>query len=477
MESKKKTKNITHENDELKNEIYDQDIGHEYRIVIKEIEYKEATDISTIKAPQEYVEESSKPDEIKETTYVEEKESINKPIYVEKPLNIEKQITSKKNKLKKKNIIFVFAIIILIISLIAIIVSKVKEKNAPIVKLAGEETIILKLNSEYVESGYFALDQEDGDITHQVTISGQVDTTKPGIYQIKYLVVDSDKMSNEVVRTIIVESSSNELDFKIKGLKIVVIGIDADFVEEGYTAYYNGEDISKEVKVFGKVNRSVPGTYTIIYVLAKNDEVKALKRTIIVHKGEEMDIDTELITELNNWLIDEIHYSDKITLDNVSDSALLYFAVLNCYNDKADDEKLSKCITDILSKYRDIPVSTKYQGSSADITYNGTWQVKKLDLPRSKANLYKIVVDSDNTIYLYELYAYGVALNNKEVCDGTIIKQYYSGVDCNDLIGYETCKMVNDEISRDVNRELALYVHTFKLNDDKYYWVSSEIIK
>ena len=41
-------------------------------------------------------------------------------------------------------------------------------------------------------NGISAYDKEDGDLTHKIKVDGQVDTSKVGKYEVKYIVTDSD---------------------------------------------------------------------------------------------------------------------------------------------------------------------------------------------------------------------------------------------------------------------------------------------
>ena len=419
--------------------------------------------------PKEETKDEAK-DEVSEKPKEETKEEV-------KP----KKDDSYKSDKKIIRIAGIIALLLLIVVVILFMTRKKVEKAYPVIKLIGDETIVLDVGSEYKELGYFALDQEDGDITKRVSTIGEVDTSKPGVYKIKYKVLDIDRMKTEVYRNVIVRSTKNNFDFTINGNDVVFISSNADYVEEGYKAIYQERDISTEVKVFGRINRSIPGNYTLTYVLEKDNQVATLKRTIVVFKGEEMDSGAELITELNNWLIDEIHYSNKVSLDNISTSALLYFGILNCRdgNTEVRAKDMNECLKKITNKEVKIPFTTKYNGVVANISYNSSkqsWIINRLDLPRPKEDLFKIVVDND-TIYLYESYGYGVALNNREICDGNDNKVYYSGVDRNYLLGYESCKLSNGEKEVTKNYKLALYVHTFKVKNGKYYWTSSEMVK
>lgn len=481
-DDKKKINHITLESTELNlnniDEVYDQDIGKEYRIVVEEIKYKEATNIDDVipnNSVEEIKEEVKKPEEVKVV------QGTKTEVKKEKPALKESDSTLKSDK-KIIKITGIIAFILVVIVAILLMTRKTEEKAYPIIKLVGDENIILDVDSEYKELGYFALDQEDGDITSRVNVVGEVDTSKPGVYRIKYKVLDTDRMKTEVYRNVVVKSETNNFDFQINGKEIVFINPNDDFIEEGYKAIYQGKDVSKEVQVFGEIDRSIPGSYNRVYVLSKDNQVMALKRTIVVYKGEEMETDTELITELNDWLIDELHYSNKISLENVSTSVLLYFGALNCRDgkDEIGHKELNECLTKILNVEEiKIPLTTKYQESNADISYDRDkqmWVINKLEIPRPKEDLFKVVVDND-TIYLYELYGYAVQLNNHEICDGNDNKVYYSGVDRNTLLGYESCRNTDSGIVRTKNYKLALYAHTFKVTNGKYRWVASEMIK
>jgi len=65
-----------------------------------------------------------------------------------------------------------------------------KDTEAPIIVLKGSVTQNVALNSTYVEPGYTATDNKDGDITDLVNISSNVDTSIEGNYERTYSVID-----------------------------------------------------------------------------------------------------------------------------------------------------------------------------------------------------------------------------------------------------------------------------------------------
>lgn len=81
----------------------------------------------------------------------------------------------------------------------------------PKVILIGSPTFNVTLNSSYTDAGYTAGDEEDGDITAQVIVSGSVNVDSVGLYYISYVVTDSEGLKDSVVRIINVRNSLNYL--------------------------------------------------------------------------------------------------------------------------------------------------------------------------------------------------------------------------------------------------------------------------
>lgn len=77
--------------------------------------------------------------------------------------------------------------------------------NAPVITLAGDNPLNLALGVPYVEPGYTATDAEDGDISGSVVVAGDtVDENVTGTYTITYTVTDSNGLSTNVSRDVVV---------------------------------------------------------------------------------------------------------------------------------------------------------------------------------------------------------------------------------------------------------------------------------
>ena len=74
-----------------------------------------------------------------------------------------------------------------------------KDEEGPVLTLNGDESIYVLLHERYVEEGAKATDNCDGDLTSEITISGEVNTDKEGEYTLTYSV--KDKSGNESSKT------------------------------------------------------------------------------------------------------------------------------------------------------------------------------------------------------------------------------------------------------------------------------------
>ena len=72
----------------------------------------------------------------------------------------------------------------------------------PEITLNGGENYRMYLGKPYSEPGFSALDNDDGDLTAQVAVSGQVDWRNLGVYPITYTVSDSRGNETQITRKV-----------------------------------------------------------------------------------------------------------------------------------------------------------------------------------------------------------------------------------------------------------------------------------
>lgn len=82
---------------------------------------------------------------------------------------------------------------------------KVIDKINPNISLIGSNEEYLYVGDNYIEKGTTAFDDYDGDLTSNIKIEGEVDTSKVGEYLITYSIYDSSNNQNSISRKIIVK--------------------------------------------------------------------------------------------------------------------------------------------------------------------------------------------------------------------------------------------------------------------------------
>ena len=78
---------------------------------------------------------------------------------------------------------------------------KIVDNESPQISLTKSD-IILPLGEKYIEPGYSAIDNYDGDITNNVKVESNVDSTHIGEYKVIYKVKDSSNNETEVERNV-----------------------------------------------------------------------------------------------------------------------------------------------------------------------------------------------------------------------------------------------------------------------------------
>lgn len=82
-----------------------------------------------------------------------------------------------------------------------------EDKTAPSIVLKGGETITLYQGETFEDPGYDVTDNCDAKLN--VTVNGEVDTSKIGTYQIAYKATDASKNETTITRTVVVSEKPN----------------------------------------------------------------------------------------------------------------------------------------------------------------------------------------------------------------------------------------------------------------------------
>ena len=81
----------------------------------------------------------------------------------------------------------------------------VRDTLRPEMLLVGEAVLELEVGREYSDSGATAVDAFEGNMTGSIKVDNQVDTTKPGQYEVRYNVEDgSGNKAEQLLRQVVV---------------------------------------------------------------------------------------------------------------------------------------------------------------------------------------------------------------------------------------------------------------------------------
>ncbi|MDU2683256.1 MAG: glycosyl hydrolase family 18 protein [Clostridium sp.] len=159
------------------------------------------------------------------------------------------------------------------------------DNTAPVINGATNKQIYIG-DSFNPLSGITASDKEDGDLTSKITVSGTVDTTKAGSYNLTYSVVDSKGLKATTIVTITVsEKTSTNTAPVINGVTNKEIKIGSAFNPlTGITASDNEDgDLTNKIVVSGTVDTTKAGAYNLTYsVTDSKGLVTTAKATITV---------------------------------------------------------------------------------------------------------------------------------------------------------------------------------------------------
>lgn len=102
---------------------------------------------------------------------------------------------------------------------------KFGDKEAPKIKLKGYETEYVLVGEKYIEPGYEVTDNCDTNLTKNVQIESNLDTTKAGTYNIKYTVSDSSGNKTSQTRIIKVYDKQQNITI-IPSNKVIYLTFD-----------------------------------------------------------------------------------------------------------------------------------------------------------------------------------------------------------------------------------------------------------
>ncbi len=161
---------------------------------------------------------------------------------------------------------------------------KVADTTPPVITLSGGSTSIA-VGEAYIEPGYSATDNYDGNITGKVTVVGNINTNVLGTYTLNYNVSDAaGNAAGQKNRTVQVIDNKRPVISLLGGDVIMKAG--EPFIDPGYSATDNVDgNITEDVLLGGNLNTNREGIYTVTYNVSDSsgNAANQMVRTVTVY--------------------------------------------------------------------------------------------------------------------------------------------------------------------------------------------------
>lgn len=197
--------------------------------------------------------------------------------------NIDRELNDKSilSNLKKNIKKILLALIVLIVIVVLAILIITTLKNRVTLKLNGDNYIKINLGQEYIDPGYIATDKNGKDISNEVKITGEVDSSKLGLYTIVYKL-----RTRRIQRTIrVIEPENGESIISLKGDETMYLSLNEKYVEPGYTCIDSIDgDITNKVITSNNIDSSKHGAYKVIYTVTNSSNVTTTISRIVIVK-------------------------------------------------------------------------------------------------------------------------------------------------------------------------------------------------
>jgi hypothetical protein len=145
---------------------------------------------------------------------------------------------------------------------------RVRDLTAPAIALNGAASVTVECRTGYVDPGATALDTCDGDLTGAIVKSGQVNVDVPGLYTLRYKVIDSaGNEAAQLTRSVHVTDQVAPI-LSLLGGPFVQVSCGAALDDPGVLAVDAcAGDLSGSVIRWGLVDTGTPGDYPVQYAL------------------------------------------------------------------------------------------------------------------------------------------------------------------------------------------------------------------
>jgi len=149
-------------------------------------------------------------------------------------------------------------------------VVRVASAASPVITIKGRNPITIEVGTTYIDAGATAVDIVDGNLTSSIVTISDVNTSRPGDYNVTYSVRDNVGNETNATRVVRVVSAASPV-ITIKGTNPITVEAGNTYTDAGAEAVDNVDGvITSLIVTTSDVNISRPGDYSVTYSVRDN---------------------------------------------------------------------------------------------------------------------------------------------------------------------------------------------------------------
>lgn len=168
-------------------------------------------------------------------------------------------------------------------NIVQVEVNEAPDLTPPIITLVGADPLVVECGDPFIEPGFSAIDNRDGDISAAVTVDSNLNTNMPGFSTLSYEVDDAAGNSTTVTRSVQVVDLTPP-SITVNGPPTFTLACGAIFNDPGVSASDTcSGNLSADIEINGDVNTAVPGSYVVTYRATDDasNEATAFREVIV----------------------------------------------------------------------------------------------------------------------------------------------------------------------------------------------------
>jgi hypothetical protein len=158
----------------------------------------------------------------------------------------------------------------------------------PTISLQGNNPLFIQYNEPYTELYATAVDSDGNVLTPDISISGTVDSSILGSYNVQYSVTDSSGITTTIQRTVNVVDTTLPV-IVLAGNAAENVAVGSEYIDAGVSASDNYDgDITSSINQLGDVDSDNIGLYTLTFNVADSQGNDAITVTRTVEVVDEV---------------------------------------------------------------------------------------------------------------------------------------------------------------------------------------------